>query len=308
MINVPPNITVPSIAHPFIIQDVLNIGVGANGTVNQTASFVFVDNINMGVAGGLTGTYNLSGGNIRNQAGALPGPTEVIGVSGSGFFTQSGGDHAVNSFILGQNFGSFGSYNLTGGALNALNEIVGNSGIGIFNQTGGTNTVNAEPLTLGQNAGSNGTYILTGAGKLPTPPRHFRIVGVSGIGLFDQTGGTKSLPAALTLGSLNVGSNGTYNLTAGTLTLGAGTDLLSSATPAPAPSTRPDGIPHCNLRHLPGLYRHRPRGLYLERRRPEGATAEVIGEGGTGTFTQIGGSNSLSGNLTLGNYTGTRHL
>ena len=92
---------------------------------------------------------------------------EYVGFSGTGSFTQSGGTNSIssNSFYLGYNAGSSGTYSLSGGQLSASYEYVGYSGTGTFTQSGGTNSISYY-LYLGYNAGGSGTYSLSGSGQL----------------------------------------------------------------------------------------------------------------------------------------------
>ena len=48
----------------------------------------------------------------------MSAPTEYLGYSASGSFTQSGGTHALSSYLyLGYQAGSSGTYNLNSGLL-----------------------------------------------------------------------------------------------------------------------------------------------------------------------------------------------
>ena len=135
--------------------------------------------------------------------GSLTTVHEVVGGSGLGVFTQTGGTHTVtgpSSLILGDTAGSSGTYSLSAGSLAAINEIVGNSGTGTFTQSGGTNTV-SNTLTLAAVSGGSGTYTITGgslaAGAIQVNPN----------GTFNEQGGAVS-------GDLT--NLGTFNYTSGT--------------------------------------------------------------------------------------------
>ncbi len=92
--------------------------------------------------------------------------------------------HSQRRLYLGNNWGSSGSYNLSGsGVLSAGYEHVGQSGMGTFNQSGGTNTVTGQLTFAG-----TGTYNLTG-GVLLVP-------GIQGTGTFNLGGGTIVVSAA----------------------------------------------------------------------------------------------------------------
>ncbi len=131
-------------------------------------------------------------------------------------------------------------------------------------------------------------------GSLSAP---VEIVGIFGTANFTQSGGTNTIPSstgwALYLGS-NAGSNATYSLSGGSLSVpneyvgfsGTGTFTQSGGTntagnsPSPtAPAaTGPtaSAAPACCL-----------------------VPTEYIGYSGTGTFTQSGGTNDLTGNSSL---------
>ena len=98
---------------------------------------------------------NLSNGPLQVQG------NEIIGVAGTGTFTQSGGTNTVSAMatmILGDNPSGSGTYNLSAGYLaNAADLTVGLSGTGVFTQSGGTNSV-LNGVTLGSNSNSLGTY------------------------------------------------------------------------------------------------------------------------------------------------------
>ena len=84
------------------------------------------------LGGALSGTVVLvSGGSLGLAANG-----EIVGYTGVGTFTQSGGtNEATGGIVLGDNVGSSGSYNLSGGTLAAASEYVGNSYIGMITQT-----------------------------------------------------------------------------------------------------------------------------------------------------------------------------
>jgi hypothetical protein len=288
------------------------IGHSGTGTFTQTGG----TNTLQGVAGsgtlflgynsGSIGTYNLSG------TGNLSAFRELIGLSGKGTFTQTGGTNTAANFLyLGGNSGSSGTYNLggTGNLLTYLDEIIGLSGKGTFNQTGGTNTLTYD-LYLGHNSGSIGTYNLGGIGNLLSTYGH-EYIGYKGTGTFNQTGGTHTLKGMggnrnLYLG-YNSGSSGTYNLSGtgnlspnfneyigysgtGTFNQTGGTNTVKGAL---------------DLGLIPGS-----SGTYnLSGDGNLSANWINVGSGGTGTFTQTGGTNTAANVLDLGSgSTGTYQL
>ena len=156
------------------------------------------------------------GAEFKQNGGSLTTTETIIGNTGIGTFTQTGGTHTVNNpstLILGKATGSTGTYNLQlNGVLKTNNTIVGNFGTGTFNQTGGTHTVTND-LSLGNASSSIGTYNLSG-GTLSTSST---TIGKAGGGIFNQSGkSTHKVSGTLTLGS-NPNSSGSYILDDGTL-------------------------------------------------------------------------------------------
>ena len=92
------------------------------------------DRIKLGDNPGTSGSYSLGG---SNGAPVLTAPTEYIGYSGSGAFTQSSGTNIVASLVLGSQVGSGGIYNLAGGLLQTGSLSQG-GGAASFNFSGGT--------------------------------------------------------------------------------------------------------------------------------------------------------------------------
>jgi hypothetical protein len=122
--------------------------------------------------GGLTvsgsGIVNLGNGTIYindtfswMDGGSLSADSLLVGSTGAGTFTQTGGTNSI-SLDLGDNSGTSGTYNLSGmGILSAYREYIGYRGTGSFTQTSGTNSISSY-LYLGFNSGSIGTYNLNG--------------------------------------------------------------------------------------------------------------------------------------------------
>jgi T5SS/PEP-CTERM-associated repeat protein len=115
------------------------IGYSGIGTFTQTGGTNSISSgLQLGVISGSTGTY------ILNGAANLSADSEYIGNFGTGVFTQSSGTNTITKYLyLGCNSDSSGEYKLSdSGQLSAKNEYVGESGMGIFSQTGGINTAN----------------------------------------------------------------------------------------------------------------------------------------------------------------------
>jgi autotransporter-associated beta strand protein len=179
---------------------------GGTNQITSTSGALY-----LGYNSASSGAYGLSG------SGQLSAPAEVVGYSGTGNFTQSGGTNVFTSLYLGDGSGGSGTYSLGGsGFLSASSdEQVGYSGTGTFTQSGGTNALTYQ-LFLGSGSGGSGTYNLSGSGQLSAMEED---VGLLGAGNFTQTGGTNTASNDFSLG-VNSGGSGTYSL--------AGTGQLSA--------------------------------------------------------------------------------
>jgi hypothetical protein len=173
----------------------LFLGIDGKGAVVQTAGAMNVldaaSGMSMGSSVGGNGTYTLSNSAILTVAGQV-----VVGDVGTGTITQSGGQMIVTplgsfpgQLAMASNTGSNGTYNLSGGSIMsgsvAMSPFGGNA---IFNQSGGSVTLTAD-LSLGD----------------PTLP------GLFGQALYNHTGGV------VLVQQLNIGSNGNFKQTGGTL-------------------------------------------------------------------------------------------
>ena len=68
-----------------------------------------------------------------------------------GLFTQSGSRNSVSTTLyVGNDSGSYGTYNMQGGALAANQEAIGLTGTGTFTQSGGTHTVIGSDWSCGK--------------------------------------------------------------------------------------------------------------------------------------------------------------
>jgi autotransporter-associated beta strand protein len=189
--------------------------VGYSGT----GSFAQTGGSNSGVLylgynAGDNGTYGMSG------SAGVSMPRQYIGYSGIGVFTHYGtGDNSSNNsgnggIFLGYNAGSSGTYILgTAGGLYFDNLYVGYSGAGTLTQSSGnvTNNYTGGWLAVGMNSGSTGTYNLGGSGIL-RPIDIGEVVGNSGTGVFNQSGGTNSFHYDYLFLGYSAGGSGTYNL------------------------------------------------------------------------------------------------
>ena len=251
------------------------------------------------------GTYDLSGGTLASSNFSI----------NNGIFTQHGGTTNNSSFVK---IGESGRYELRGGTFFANTVTVGDSGTGgYFGHTGGTGQIDV--LSIGWVTGATGTYRLEGTGFIASPASltaGVEYIGSSGTGVFDHYG---SLDSVHTAGMLYIGydtgGNGSYTmhgnvlLTAGdvvvgraghgTFTQNSGTNRIGAVTIGGVPvgtGTLTIGGEAGGT----GVYSMDPTVG-----RPElWASTEIIGNYGTGTFTQFGGTNTVAGDLYLGRFAG----
>jgi autotransporter-associated beta strand protein len=209
------------------------IGYSGSGLFVQSGgSNLFYQFMYLGYNAGSSGQYNLSGGSI--SMGMYYGGSEVVGLSGSGSFVQSGGNNATgDGLTLGNGSAAQGTYLLSGGSLAMTVEVVGASGAGVFTQSGGTNTI-VGGLTLARFNGSSGTYNLNG-GLLALSS----LSAGSGTAAFNFGGGTlqpsaamsSSLPLTLTGSGGNATVNAGYAVTlSGSLSGSGGLTKTGSGT------------------------------------------------------------------------------
>ncbi len=280
------------------------------------------------------GTYSLSGG-------SLSASSEIIGGTGIGSITQSGGTNTVNVMrvdymVLGYTSGGTGTYNLSGTGLliSTPPESIGYYGNGSFTQSGGTNSA-AGGLVLAQYGGSTGIYNLNG-GLL-------RLSGLSrgsGNGTFNFGGGTLgaiapwssslSINLSSASGTAAIDTGGGDIVLSGNLTGGGGLAKIGSGSLTLTGvnnyggDTIIDGgtvqIPSGSLAS-PNAYVGNSRLGYLAQ---SGGTVALAGASGVlylGYVSSAAGSYSLSGGLLSTSYeyvglygtgaftqTGGRHL
>lgn len=262
-----------------------------------------------------SGNYVLSGGSLSAEEEII-GDYYTLIPSVYGVFTQSGGTNTVTNLIISR-IGSRGEYNLNGGSLLADSEVIGAGADvysfgtnGVFTQSGGMHVVSRE-LSIG--ARGFGTYNLF-AGRLSTNSESIGSAIYpwdSGSGNFFQSGGLHTVSDILSIG---VGENGhgAYNLIAGSL-LTKNESIGTSINPYPAESggtgifTQSGGTHTVNDTLSIGLG---GVGTYNLNAGSLSTNSESIGTsiyrfsvetGGTGIFTQNGGTHTVSGILSIGN-------
>ena len=306
----------------ILYEYVGNSGTGTfaqSGGTNSGGYLLVVGN-----SAGSSGTYNLNG------SGLLWPTYEYVGNSGTGTFTQSGGTNNISQdFILGCGTGSTGVYSLSGsGRLQALAENISLSAdaAALFQQTGGANTVSLLSI------GGNGTYLLAG-GTLQvcySLLNHGIFAGggtsatLSGSGIWDLSGGTLqnlgSISVSIGVNSLLIvppGFNpptafasysclGLTHTIGTTLTLPAGQGFVGDGTisdPVNCQGTITGSINLSGGLMLSGTGTvSLGSGSLSSNGRTSGISGgslavrtQYVGNCGTGTFTQSGGTNDASG-------------
>jgi len=229
----------------------IEVGPTGNGTMNQSGGTVNTTYLTEGFSG--TGTYNLSG------TGTINSYSESVGYAGTGTFNQSGGTHTIASDLrvgvqYSTNSPGNGTYSLSNGVLNSGNTYVGQGETGSivvsdFTTSGYTSVHNVSgnlilgtlglPDGINPQPSGNGSYSITGnssqlnvnfasGGNAVGNPNGALIIGSDNgsTGTFVQgkvdksdIGNQVNVAGDLVVG-LNAGSQGTYTLNAGTLTVG----------------------------------------------------------------------------------------
>ena len=160
------------------------------------------------------GTMVADGAASTIDGGNLTSAYLHVGQSGTGTFTQDGGQNTVTSALyVGQSRGSAGTYNLNGGSLLAAGwDVVGYLGAGSVAQSGGTHTA-AVGLDVGFSPDTAGSYDLSG-GLLEVGDNFY--VGTLGAGQVTQTAGTCTVAQGMRMAS-NGSARGSYYLQGGHL-------------------------------------------------------------------------------------------
>jgi fibronectin-binding autotransporter adhesin len=286
----------------------VTVGQAGTGTFTQSGGTSQVGSLVVAWEAGSVGTYELSAGTL-STGGATGGAISHIGFGGTGTFTQTGGAHTVGSFLIfGSQASGGGLYDLRAGTLTVGEGILTPLGIGVINIDGGTLAVGGgngrielTSLRLGWSAGTSGSHTLSGTANLAT---RTMVVGGSGTGTFNQAGGSVSVSGSTTamVIGLVVGrmGTGTYELNGGTLsadviTVGDfATGSFTQSGGSVSISGRPRGISGLNV-GLRGI----ARGTYLLSGGSLSTDTLTVGNFGTGTFVQSGGTTQVSGALTI---------
>ena len=318
----------------------IGMAAGGNGTLNVTAGTMYNREMRVGINS--LGAVDISGGTVTaNQVislGVNAGGNGTLIARGTGTLTVDNGGISVgaaNPNAAGTGTGTFniadtatvnisnggglrvggigtGAYNQTGGTVNVSgNAIIGNGGpnAALANVGGGLLAVNGE-LWVGQAAGGNATMNIS-AGTV-TANNWIAVGRESATGVINL-GGTGSLIKTgsngnhIVLGSLS--GIGTINQAGGSLiTAGSGQVLLGENAGGSGTWTisgngfaNVDGIRVGWTGGGTGLMNISDTAIVNV-----GAEGIIIGENGTGTIAQVGGTLTLAGNFDVqGNGPGT---
>lgn len=166
---------------------------------------------------------------LTQSLGALRTALALLGSDGTGHYIQSGGVNVFDNLTMSAEVSSVSSYALSNtGELGSELELIGVKGTAVFTQSGGRHigppSFNdaIRQIILGFAPNGSGTYNLSGGEMVANQ----EFIGLRGTGTFNQSGGTNTVKAAIPLpgdteGTLEIasemGSVGTYNLSAGTL-------------------------------------------------------------------------------------------
>ena len=278
------------------------LGVYGSGTFTQGGGMHHVaGEIFLGHQSGGNGAYTLSGG-ILSTAG------ETIGLFGEGSVTQTNGTHSIGQdLVMGSETGSVGAYTMTGGTLDLTGSgttlAVGKAGQGLFYHSSGSVDLDDDILSVGGAADVTSEYHLSGTGEL-TAQRQY--IGDTGLGAFYQSGSTNTVTELISLGQ-NIGGNGTYYMTGGTLASSNGSVNLSVGQKGTGTFTHSGGMVDLGtgalyagtLMGAQGTYTLGGRGNLL-------ADTQYIGVYGSGLVSQRGGTNLVGQSITLGDQSGSR--
>ncbi len=266
---------------------------GASGSLNVCQE------LRIGEFEGSEGTVTLGG------MAELSAQTEYIGVNGAGVFRQQGGDNhnqvtGGGNLYLGFRQGGSGTYELTGnGTVHTRALFVGWQGTGTFRQSAGTVTADVVLYLSGEqlNDGEICTYELSGTGRIEGISDK-EIVGAFGPGVFRQTGGFHTVDGILYLGWGSL-SSGIYELTGGELSVQADLNIgYGGSGSLPSTFTQSGGISEVvgSVRLARGA-----NGSYeLSGTGELSAANEILGDRSTGIMLQTGGTNTISGDLRIG--------
>jgi hypothetical protein len=286
--------------------DIVNVGshapfiagnVTLNFTSNLTGSGITLNtlNINSVDVGVMIFSQVLS-------TSSMSATTEIIGdTSGPNLYTQNAGANNAGSITLGNQTGGNGNYSLSGtGNVTAGSLNVGGSGIGSFSQSGGNVTITSFLGVGGENAGGNSTYSLSG-GNLTLAISAFGTIGDVPRAAFTQTGGTFNLNGN-TLhveNSTIAGNSVVYTLSNGSL-INAGEEEFGGTGSGTVLFSQTGGTHSFAVGGFLDLGNSGPATYALSNGTLNTYTV-FVADTANSTFTQSGGTHTVSNNLVIGN-------
>lgn len=242
---------------------------------------------------------------LSQSQGTLSDLNTTIGNSGSATYTQSAGTHNVgttgdSNLVLGNFSGSKGTYNLSGSATLTVHDgaYIGYGGSGSFNQSGGTFNVTGTGSIIylaHTNAGSvgQGSYTMTG-GSMSV---HQLDVGEFGAGTFTHSAGTVTVDK-LYLAYDDPGASGTYTLS-GSASLVVN-QIAIIAGNGPASFIQNGGSSSiASTLYISNATTPSVVGSYQLNSGQLSDQSTIVGQSSIGTFTQTGGSHTISTALTI---------
>ena len=248
----------------------IDVGKGTDHSATYEMSGGLITCTDLGISGSDTGRFLQSGGALH--IGVAPLGAGIAGLDGKVLTDNAAAKHYHLSINVG-------TYELNGtGSILAEDIYLARSAPALFRQSGGS-SVETGALYVGYD--DSGTYELAG-GEI-----HARSLSVGlSVGVFRQTGGTMTL-RSLGVGSNRSTSNGTYELSDGTLQTtktyvsptGTGLFVHSGGTHTVAEDLM--------VGHNTGTYELSGSGQLS-------ANREYVGLSGTAIFRQSGGSNTTS--------------
>lgn len=272
----------------------------SDGTVNflGTLGGLYMSN---GSAAGVNNTYTLSGtGQITNANYEIIG--QSAGTGTTALFIQSGGTNSLaagGTLTVGNQ--GVGEYDLIAGSLNSPTVTISNLFGGSFKQTGGTNILGPSGiLNIALTASVTGSYTMdnTAGTTVSTLTAGTENIGIKGIATFTQAAGTNT--ANLVVVGQSAGSSATYNLSGGNVVVGSAAtpgQLIVGQTGTNATFTQTGGSVASN--GAGGLLSIADKtgssGSYLLKNGTLNADTVYVGNFGTGTFNQTGGTQTIAG-------------
>ena len=230
----------------------------------------------LGSQAGSSGTYSLHNTDTGGATSLTVTGDTIVGDAGSGTFNQTGYDynnlHTTTNLILGnQNTGS-GSYSLSGGSLQVISDTnVGYGGTGTFNLSDAGNLSIGNILRIGRDVGSSGSFTQSGGSLSVTDIE----IGNAGRGVYSLSGGSLQVISDTNVG---YGGTGTFNLSdAGNFSIGNTLNIGRDAGSS---------------------------GSFTQSGGSLSSSWLALGIGGTGAFSQTGGTNTIANSLTMGSNTG----